>query len=100
MQSLGGSRQGDKTPGIIYEPLTPTLGLYLLNEWPGPAISLGIYLSPGAEDTKMWRCKNDKFSDSAKVVFHCHSLWWGREGEKKGWVVKSRHAEQASWRVA
>lgn len=82
MQSSGGSRQGDKTPGIIYEPLTPTLGLYLLNEWLGPAISLGIYLSLGAEDAKMWRCKNDKFSDSAKVVFHCHSIWWGREGGK------------------
>lgn len=62
---------GDKTPGIIYESPTRTLGLYLLNEWLGPAISWGIYVSPGAEDTRMWRCKNDKFSDSAEVVFHC-----------------------------
>lgn len=70
---------GDKTPGIIYEAPTPTLGLYLLNEWLGPAINWGIYVSPGAEDTRMWRCKNDKFSDSAEVVFHC--LCIHREGK-------------------
>lgn len=52
MQNWGGSRRRDKTPGIIYESPTHTLGLYLLNEWPGPAISPGIYLSPGAEDTR------------------------------------------------
>lgn len=55
----------------------------MLNEWPGPAISPGIYLSPGAEDTRTWRCKNDKRPDSAKVVFHCGAIWRGRGGGRR-----------------